>query len=530
VATVPDAIDLEQGPASEIYFGEGLASYVLVDAEAREFNYQSEGRRDRFTRYRGSDGVTLSNWVRRAAFALRFGSIDPLISGQVTSKTRVLMERDIRARVEKLAPFLRLDADPYPVVLGDKTVWMMDGYTSTDMYPYSQSTGGEGGLATRFNYVRNSVKIALDAYEGTVTFYVFDEKDPIIRAWRKAFPDLFTSASQLPDELRAHLRYPEDLFKVQSDMFGRYHVTEARRFYDGSGKWLVSPDPGSSVPSDLTTFVDTGGSNATSNEPQESTSTGRRIDPYYLYLKLPGDDEESFLILQPFVPVSSGNSLTRLVSFLTAKSDPGEYGTLQSFVMPNGSNVFGPLQVDNEINRTQEISQAITFLNQEGSRVIRGSLQLIPVGNSIIYVRPFYVRGAGSSGFPQFQFVAVFTQDKSAVCAPSVEAAIERLFDDRAGEQAVLCTTELAGTTAPDSDGASDGGPATTTTTPPGSPTTTTSPAAAGSVQALLDEAAAKLDQADQALAERRLGDYQTLVEDAQRLIEQAQTLQRDGG
>jgi uncharacterized membrane protein (UPF0182 family) len=162
--------------------------------------------------------------------------------------------------------------------------------------------------------------------------------------------------------------------------------------------------------------------------------------------------------------------------------------------------------------------------------VIRGSLQLIPVGNSIIYVRPFYVRGAGSSGFPQFQFVAVFTQDKSAVCAPSVEAAIERLFDDRAGEQAVLCTTELAGTTAPDSDGASDGGPATTTTTPPGSPTTTTSPAAAGSVQALLDEAAAKLDQADQALAERRLGDYQTLVEDAQRLIEQAQTLQRDGG
>jgi uncharacterized membrane protein (UPF0182 family) len=532
VSTVPNAIDLEQGPASEIYFGEGLGSYVLVDAESREFNYQTQGKRDRFTRYRGADGVNLSNWVRRAAFALRFGSVDPLISGQVTSRTRLLMERDIRARVDKLAPFLRYDADPYPVVLGDRTLWVMDAYTSTDMYPYSQSTGGEGGLATGFNYVRNSVKVTVDAYQGTVTFYVFDEKDPIIRTWRKAFPDLFTSASEMPEDLERHLRYPEDLFKVQANTFGRYHVTQPRRFYDGSGKWLVSPDPGSSVPSDLTTFVDTAASsssNTATNEPQEATSTGKRIDPYYLYLKLPNANSESFVILTPFVPVSSGNSINRLVSFLTANSDPNKYGELQSFVMPQGSNVDGPLQVDNEINRTQEISQAITFLNQQGSRVIRGSLQLIPVNDSIIYVRPFYVRGAGASGFPQFQFVAVFTQGKGAVCAPTIDAAIDRLFADRTGQQSVACTTELAGTTNPDGDGDTGEGPSTTTTTVPNGTTTTTTPAPAGSVQAILDQAAALLNQAEAARA-TDLGQYQRLVEQAQDLIEQARELQTGGG
>ncbi|MET0894257.1 MAG: UPF0182 family protein [Acidimicrobiia bacterium] len=522
VETVPNAIALDKGPASEIYFGEGLSSYVLVDAEQKEFNYQTEGKRDQFTRYKGADGVMLSNFVRRAAFALRFGSIDPLISGQVTPKTRVLMERDIRARVEKLAPFLRLDADPYPVVLGDKTVWMMDGYTASDMYPYSQSTGGEGALTTSVNYVRNSVKVAVDAYQGTVKFYVFDEKDPIIRAWRGAFPDLFTDKSEMPEELVEHLRYPEDLFKMQSDMYGRYHVTESRRFYDGSGKWLVSPDPGSSVTGDAATFVETGGASA-SNEPQAATSTGRRVDPYYLYLKLPGDEKESFIALEPFVPVSSGNSINRLSSFLTAKSDPGSYGKLQSFVMPNGSNVFGPLQVDNEINRAQEITQAFTFLNQQGSTVIKGSLQLIPVGNSIIYVRPIYVRSSGSSGFPQFQFVAVFTQGKTAVCAPTIEAAIDRLFVDNPGQQVSSCTTQIA------SAGDTGSSSSTTTTTRPGSSTTTTSPPASGTAQQKLDQAAALFDQADQALANKDLATYQSLVNQAKALVKQAQA-QLGGG
>ena len=180
---------------------------------------------------------------------------------QISSNTKLLMERDIRSRVEKLAPFLQFDADPYPVVLGNRTVWIMDGYTTTDQYPYAQSLGSEGSLSKSFNYVRNSVKVTVDAYQGTVTFYVFDKKDPIINAYEEAFPDLFTDGSRMPKEIREHLRYPEDLFTSQSAIFGRYHVTEPKRFYDGSAKWLVSPDPGSGrISSDILSEV-----NAASN-------------------------------------------------------------------------------------------------------------------------------------------------------------------------------------------------------------------------------------------------------------------------
>ena len=217
--------------------------------------------------------------------------------------------------------------------------------------------------------------------------------------------------------------------------------------------------------------------------------------------------------------MSSGNSITRLSSFLTAKSDPGTYGKLESFVMPPGNTVNGPLQVSNQIDGTQQISQAVTFLNQQGSRVIKGSLQLIPIGNSIIYVRPFYVRSSQENGFPKFQFVAVFTQDKGAVCAPSVADAIRRLFDAQTGEQAVACTTQLAGTTAPDAGDATNGGPSASTST-----TTTTTPAATGSAQDKLNRAAALFDQADAALARQDLATYQDLEKQARALVKQAQT------
>jgi uncharacterized membrane protein (UPF0182 family) len=533
-------ITMKQGPPSEIYFAENLSSYVLTGAEQAEFNYQKSGATDQFTRYKGKDGVKLSNIVRRAAFALRFGSLDPLISGQINSNTKLLMERDIRARVTKLAPFLQFDADPYPVVLGNRTVWIMDGYTTTDMYPYGQTLGTEGSLTSGFNYVRNSVKVTIDAYQGTVTFYVFDKSDPIIQAYESAFPDLFTPASQMPDDIRAHLRYPEDLFKAQSSMFGRYHVTEPKRFYDGSAKWLVSPDPGSGrVSNDLLSEANAVVSNgtATTNQPQAATSTGARISPYYLDIRLPGqsDSEEHFVLLVPFVPVSSGNSQTRLVSYLAADSDPGQYGKLSSYTMPQGQTVEGPVQVNNNIVRTSAISQAITLLNQQGSQIIQGSMQLIPVGNSLIYVRPFYTQGRGDGAYPLFQFVVVYSQGYGAFCGPTVQDGLDQML----GKKSPVTTCNVSSGAASGGTGTGSPSSTTTTTTPTGAatttpattaPTTTTIPPATGSAQDLLNQAAAKLDQAQTALQNGNLGQYQTLVDEARTLVKQAQAKQAQGG
>src|SRR6266568_1389794 len=205
----------------ELYFGEHQPGYALVDAKQREFDYSRPGRADATTRYKGKDGVKLDNPIRRVAFALRFGDINPLISGQVGGGTKVLYVRDIKDRVKKLAPFLDFDADPYPVVSGGRVTWVLDAYTTTSRYPYSQMTSGpsDTGLNHNFNYVRNSVKATVDAYDGTVKFYVIDPKDPLIRSYRKAFPDLFTDFNKMPQDLQAHLRYPEDLFRVQSDMY-----------------------------------------------------------------------------------------------------------------------------------------------------------------------------------------------------------------------------------------------------------------------------------------------------------------------
>ncbi len=524
VPTSSKGIKLDNGPPSQIYFSEGLTSYVLTDAQSREFDYQSGGVTDKFTRYKGKDGVKLSNVVRRAAFALRFGSIDPLISGQINSNTKLLMERDIRARVTKLAPFLEYDADPYPVVLGNRTLWVMDGYTTSDMYPYSQSLGDEGSISGGFNYVRNSVKVTVDAYEGTVTFYVFDKKDPIIKAYESAFPDLFTDASRMPTDLRAHLRYPEDLVKSQSAMFGRYHVTEPKRFYDGSSKWLVSPDPGSGTiaSNDASTG---GGATAVqgTTAPQAAASSGPRMNPYYLDIRLPGEDEH-FNILEPFVPVSSQNSQTRLVAFLAANSDPGHYGELQSFVMPQGQNVSGPAQVNNQILRTSAISAAITLIGRQGSSISQGSLQLIPVGNSIVYVRPFYARGTGTANFPQFQFVVVYSQGPGAFCGQTIDDALDQLLART--PPAATCNISAAST---GGDNGTTTTTTTTTTTAPGTATTepasttTTVPPTTGSRQDLLNQAAAKLDQAQQALDNQDLGTYQKLVDEARTLVKQAQ-------
>jgi uncharacterized protein len=510
IPPIDEGISLDNQGA-EIYFGEDQGGYVLVDAESDEFNYPRGEEGEARTRYEGEDGVSMSNLVRRAAFALRFADINPLISGQVTDDTRVIFERDIMDRVEKAAPFLEYDSDPYPVVLNGQTTWVIDGYTTSNDYPYSESTSGGGGLSGDFNYVRNSVKATVDAYEGTIRFYVVDPDDPLIQAYQKAFPDLFTDFDEMPEDLRAHLRYPEDLFRVQTEVFGDYHVTEADTFYQGNAKWLLSPDPNTDVVGG--TEVDTPGTDpAPTEEPQAATSTSRRMDPYYLNIKLPGDQTESFLMLQPFVPVSADNAQTRLVSFMTAKSDPADYGTLQAFEMPQGRTVQGPVQVDNDINSEPDISREISLLNDQGSSVIPGSLQLIPVGESIVYIRPYFIQGTGESSFPEFRFVVVSNAnpEDNPVRADSVQEGLNELYPE-------------LGLLEPETVPGDEGEPPPDEGEPP--PDEEQQPA---EVQELLDQAAQAFEDAEAALTAGDLAEYQRLVDQAANFVRRAQDLLDD--
>jgi uncharacterized membrane protein (UPF0182 family) len=430
-------IDVTQ-PA--IYFGENLPGYAFVKTKVKEFDYPRQEGGDANTTYAGKGGVKVDNFLRRTALFLRFGDIKVLISGQITPNSRALYLRDIRDRVRKAAPFLKFDADPYPVVLGGRILWVIDGYTVTDRYPYSQSyTAGSGrldsqsGLQTRLNYVRNSVKATVDAYDGTVKFYTYDDPakpDPIARAYRKAFPKLFTDRSQMPAGLVDHLRYPEDLFRVQTDQFGAYHVTEPLTFYQNAQRWVVAQDPGSG---DLPTTASSASPQPTApGRPAATTTPTRRerMKPYYLEMRLPGQSREGFLILQPFVPVATGNTEpANLASFMVAKSDPAEYGRLEAYTMPGGQAVVGPEQIDSLINSTPEYSERRTLIGTGGSRLLQGSLLLVPVEQSLLYIRPFYVEGTGATHFPQFRFLAAVYGNR-AVLGDSLAGALSQLFPD----------------------------------------------------------------------------------------------------
>jgi len=490
---------------AQVYFGEQQGGYVIVGAKQPEFNYPQQGVRDSLTRYKGADGVRLSSFLRRAAFALRFSDVNLLVSGQIRSDTsKIIMFRSIRDRVEKLAPFLHLDHDPYPVVVDGRVKWVLDAYTTSSKYPYSQYIEGVGGITGRFNYVRNSVKVVVDAYNGTVDFYVIKPgRDPIIQAWSEAFPDLFDRFADMPDGLKDHLRYPEDLFRIQTDVYATYHVVEPRRFFQGSERWLISPDPNEAI-TGLTAInganPDTQGN---SSRAPSIRATSKRQDPYNLYIRLPGDDRESFLIIQSFVPVSQNNRLLNLVSFLAAKADRRNYGELESFVMPQGRLVDGPVQAALQINQDTEIASLFSLLDQGGSRLIRGTVQLIPVGESILYVQPIYVENEGAASYPVFQRVAVFAPGKDPVLADTVKQAIAALFP---------ATTE-----------------APNIPSPPATPTEPTEPVSPDSVQGLLRQAAEKFAQADAALREEDLGRYQSLVKQARDLVTRAQQLLATG-
>jgi uncharacterized membrane protein (UPF0182 family) len=368
-----------------IYYGEGNRGYAIVGSKQREIDFQDQQGRTRSSSYAGEGGVRMNSLVRRVAFALRFGNLNPLISNEVTPESKAMYVRDIGERVRKAAPFLKYDADPYPVLHRGRIVWVYDAYTITSRYPYGQRANVDqlppsSGLNASFNYIRNSVKVTIDAYDGTMKFYVFDNDDPLLRAYRKAFPSLFSPLSQMPEELRDHLRYPEDLFRVQTNMFGRYHISNPNDFYDASDAWNVSQDPGSGQVRNTTATTATPGAQTQAQTAQQAfRQTSARMDPTYLLLRLPGEEKESFLILRPFVPASrTGDRQQNLTAFMTAKSDRDGYGKLQAFVMPRGIQIDGPALVNARILSTTAISREISLLDTGGSRVQQGNVLVIP--------------------------------------------------------------------------------------------------------------------------------------------------------
>ncbi|MBU3701102.1 MAG: hypothetical protein FGM58_03540 [Acidimicrobiia bacterium] len=506
----------------QTYFGENVGGYAVTNATREEVDYVEIDGSTKFTQYSGAGGVNIGSFARKAAYALRFSDWNLLVSNFINSDSRIIYQRDVRNRIEQVAPFMQFDADPYPVVSGGRIVYIFDGYTTTDRYPNAQRADSSGlpaasGLSgARFNYVRNSVKAVVDAYDGSVKLYVVDPSDPIVRAWEKAFPALFAGVDEMPAGLKAHWRYPEDLFRVQTNMYGRYHISDPRAFYEKTSSWSVAQDPGATAAT--TTAIVTNSGLLTAGTPVRAREV--RIDPAYMLVRLPGQDSESFVMLRPFVPYSEDDSKKTLTSFMVANSDPAQYGKLTVFEMPSGFNIDGPSIVNANILADQAVSARLTLLNQQGSKAQLGDLVLVPVGNSIVYVRPLYVSSDNTTAVPELkEVIAVFGGE--VVMRPTLKEAIRVLFPGASPE-----TFESVTADQPDAGGGNGSGSTTTSTTIPGlSTTTTTTVPSTGNAtkDQLIDQAARALVDADAALRNGDLAGYQAKVREAQALLSRVQ-------
>lgn len=434
--------DVDMSKQSDVYFGTGLSGYAIVGTKESEIE-AGNNNAETEVHYEGAGGVATSSWLRKAAFAARFGDVNFLASGQLTASSKVLYIRDVQDRVKKAAPFLRFDAEAYPVILPSvgRTVWVIDAYTTSNDFPYSQELrDGEvdrgGGIGAGFNYVRNSVKAVVDAYDGTVTLYAIDSKDPLLKAYRKAFPKMFTDPNKMPEGLGEHFRYPTDLFKVQTRQLERYHETDPDEFFNRSNQWAVTPKPSDeankTAASTTATTVVKGndGGRATSIE-----SLGERIPAQYTMMQLPEDDAPSFVLTRSFVPVSKGSVTDNLLSaFIAARSDgyrpdgSGTYGQLVIYKVPADRNVPSPVKAAQAVQRAQQISTDRTLLGKDGSELQFGDVQLLPVGKGVLYAQPVYIRSAsGNQSFYTFKYIALTYGDKAAT-GSTVAQAMKNLF------------------------------------------------------------------------------------------------------
>jgi uncharacterized membrane protein (UPF0182 family) len=399
----------------EIYFGELTDSDVYVKTHQQEFNYP-QGQSNNLSSYEGTGGIEMGGFLRRALLAFDLGDLTKVpFSDDITAESRLLMRRNVVARVSTLAPFLTFDHDPYIVVGADgRLSWIIDGYTSSASYPYSAPSSLENEPV---NYIRNSVKAVVDAYDGTVTFYVFDNQDPILAAWRGIFPDLFKDESAMPGWLRAHVRYPEMLLSLQADVYALYHMTDPEVFYNREDQWSVATQTGSS---------------------QGDQST-QEMQPNFVLMTLPGESGGlEFVEILPFTPTNRNN----LIGWIAARSDGANYGKAVVFDFPKTRLVDGPQQIEARIDQNAQLSGQLTLWNQQGSHVIRGSLLVIPCGQALLYAEPIYLQ-AQRSPMPELRLVVLALQDRLAY-GPTFEAALSSLFGSEAPS---LATGEAPQTT-----------------------------------------------------------------------------------
>ncbi len=371
----------------EIYYGELPNDYVFVKTKAKEFDYPS-GDTNEYATYTGEGGIPVKTFLHKAAFAASFGTPKILLSNDLTSESRIMINRNIQERVSKLAPFLEYDQDPYIVITSEgRLVWIVDGYTTTTQLPYAYPVRGVG------NYIRNSVKVTIDAYDGRMSAYISDPDDPIIRAYSAVFPGLFRSLDEMPADLRTHLRYPQDLFTIQSHVFATYHMQDPQIFYNKEDLW---------------------------NIPQKGE---RDMEPYYTIMKLPGEAREEFILMIPYTPAKRDN----MAAWLAARADAPHYGKLIVYLFPKQKLVYGPRQIEARIDQDSAISQQLTLWTQRGSQAIRGSLLVIPIEDTLLYVEPLYLAASESGALPELRrVIAVF--GNQLVMEPNLETALARLF------------------------------------------------------------------------------------------------------
>jgi uncharacterized membrane protein (UPF0182 family) len=461
----------------EVYFGELTNTDVYVKTRQKEFNYP-QGQTNSLTSYEGNGGIVLGGFLRRIIIALDRGDLAKLpFSDDVNNDSQLLMRRNVRDRVSALAPFLTYDPDPY-IVLGDdgRLSWVMDAFTVSDNYPYASHYRLD---RDPINYMRNSVKVVIDAYNGATTFYVFDSEDPIIAAYRNIFPSLFKDAAMMPPGLRKHMRYPELLLKLQAEVYGLYHMTDTGAFYNREDLWTVASEVGMSE----------GG--------QQVTQT---MEPNFVLMKLPGETGIEFVEILPFTPANRNN----LIGWIGGRSDGAQYGTSVVYNFPKTKLVDGPLQIEARIDQNAQLSGQLTLWNQQGSHVRRGALLVIPTGRALLYAEPIYLQ-AERSPMPELRLVVLALQDRLAY-GPTFESAMAALFGGAASSMTAAPVSAEIPRNAPPSAG---------------------SPRPAADLNALIAEAAKDLADYQRLTAEGKLGAAGQKLEELKRALERLNARQR---